>query len=189
MLYGLLMEKITEVNSLKFTKIVLKAIKKVKKKFPYLGKNIIQFKYKYIKEFSCDSSKKRLVIFFIPISVLNSLRKIQLYILYELSKSVKDLYFAFCSIRSFIPRKFQKIRGIVSYNRSFKKINENVIRDIIFPSDITGKRVFFFHECVPKINIYIQDNRSFFSQERLNLMSGALKILLEKIIKFTVIRR
>nr|ACF24520.1 40S ribosomal protein S7 [Gymnochlora stellata] len=85
-----------------------------------------------------------------------------------------NTYVGFCALRTIIPRKYQKIRAKRSYKRSYSNVLEENLKDLVFPTNIIGKRVYHFSNDTVKVHLYVQDNKNTTSQKKLNCLSKAI---------------
>lgn len=98
--------------------------------------------FKSVKEFEVSGGKKALAIF-VPVPSLVGYRKVQIRLTRELEKKFPDRHVVFLAERRILPKPARSSKKLQKRPRSrtLTAVHDKVLEDLVFPTEITGKRV------------------------------------------------
>lgn len=99
------------------------------------------FQFKSARELEVSAGKKALVIF-VPVPALPAVHKIQQRLTRELEKKFSDRHVVFLAERRILPRAGRKALPSQPrpMSRTLTKVHEALLEDLVFPTEIIGKR-------------------------------------------------
>ncbi|AIB09603.1 40S ribosomal protein S7 (nucleomorph) [Lotharella oceanica] len=166
--------------------IIYKMMKFVQRKYNFIKFDIQFMKVKYLVELETNTNDKVVVIFTIP-EILSNLRRIQAYLLKEIENNVPNTIILFCEMKSIIPFKYQKKMNNKNYFKSYTFVLDNMVRNMVFPGLIVGKRVFFYDRKISIMHIYVESKDFTITQFKLNMISLALKKIFQRDIIIEIV--
>jgi len=94
------------------------------------------------REVEVKGGKKAIVIF-VPVPQLKAFHKIQVRLTRELEKKFSGVHILFVAQRRMVPKPTRKSRAKQQRPRSrtLKAVHEAILEDLVFPTEITGKRI------------------------------------------------
>ncbi|KAK6200433.1 40S ribosomal protein S7 [Scheffersomyces amazonensis] len=98
--------------------------------------------FKSIKEIDVSGGKKALAIF-VPVPSLTSYKKVQTRLTRELEKKFPDSHVVFLAERRILPKPSRRSRQQQKRPRSrtLTAVHDAILEDLVFPTEIIGKRV------------------------------------------------
>ncbi|GMM32178.1 ribosomal 40S subunit protein S7A [Martiniozyma asiatica (nom. inval.)] len=98
--------------------------------------------FKSVKEIEVAGNKKAIVIL-VPVPLLASYHAIQVRLIRELEKKFPDQHVVFLAERRIIPKPARKspVGQKRPQSRTLTAVHEKIMEDLVFPTEITGKRV------------------------------------------------
>lgn len=98
--------------------------------------------FKSVREIDVNGGKKALAIF-VPPPSLNGYRRVQTRLTRELEKKFPDRHVVFLAERRILPKPSRKARKQQKRPRSrtLTAVHDKLLEDLVFPTEITGKRV------------------------------------------------
>ncbi|PVU98057.1 hypothetical protein BB559_001804 [Furculomyces boomerangus] len=121
--------------------LVAQALTDLEKNVPDLRKDLRTVQITAVKEITVGSGKKALAVF-VPVPLLKQTRRVQQRITRELEKKFSDSNVVFIAERRILPKPTRHSRQTQARPRSrtLTAVYENTLEDIVFPSEIVGKR-------------------------------------------------
>lgn len=100
------------------------------------------FQFKSVKEIEVSGNKKAIVIL-VPVPLLSAYHKVQIRLTRELEKKFPDQHVVFLAERRILPKPARGSRlGQKRPNsRTLTAVHEKILDDLVFPTEIVGKRV------------------------------------------------
>ncbi|CCE79372.1 Piso0_001431 [Millerozyma farinosa CBS 7064] len=98
--------------------------------------------FKSIREVDVNGGKKALAIF-VPCPTLPSYRRVQTRLTRELEKKFPDRHVVFLAERRILPKPHRgsKQKQKRPRSRTLTAVHDKILEDLVFPTEITGKRV------------------------------------------------
>nr|XP_054534708.1 40S ribosomal protein S7-like [Pan troglodytes] len=92
-----------------------------------------------------DGGGRKAIIIFVPIPQLKSFQKIQVWLVCELEKKFRGKHVVFIAQRRILPKPTQKSctknKQKHPRSRTLKAMHDPIPEDLVFPSEIVGKRI------------------------------------------------
>merc|ERR1711881_73056 len=88
--------------------------------------------------------KKRCVIIFVPVPLLNAFQKIQVRLVRELEKKFSGKHVLIVGQRRILPKPTRKTRNqkqMRPRSRTLTAVHDSILEDLAFPAEIVGKRI------------------------------------------------
>jgi small subunit ribosomal protein S7e len=105
--------------------------------------DVANLKFAAAKEVDLEGGKKALLIF-VPVPLLAAFRKVQKHLVEELEKKRSGQHVLVVANRTMVSSKTwtrsAKYSGVRPRSRSLKAVQEAILDDLVFPSEIVGKR-------------------------------------------------
>lgn len=97
---------------------------------------------KSAKEVDVDAGKKAIIIF-VPVPQLTAYHKVQIRLTRELEKKFPDRHVVILAERRIVakPPRNRKLSQKRPRSRTLTSVHEKILEDLVFPTEITGKRV------------------------------------------------
>ncbi|XP_078675880.1 small ribosomal subunit protein eS7 isoform X1 [Branchiostoma floridae x Branchiostoma belcheri] len=96
------------------------------------------------KEVEVGSSRKAIIIF-VPVPQLKAFQKVQVRLVRELEKKFSGKHVVFIAQRRILPKPTRKTRTKNKQkrprSRTLTSVHDNILEDLVFPSEIVGKRI------------------------------------------------
>uniref|UniRef100_A0A7S3ZCP0 40S ribosomal protein S7 n=1 Tax=Lotharella globosa TaxID=91324 RepID=A0A7S3ZCP0_9EUKA len=162
-------------------------MKFVQRKYNFIKFNIKPIRVRYLVELKTDKNEN-VVVFFTNREVLSNMRKIQAYLLKEIENNIPNTIILFCEMKSIISYKYQKKMNKKNYFKSYTFVLDDMIRNMVFPGLIVGKRMFFYDRKVSIMHIYIESKNFTITQFKANMITLALKKIFEKDIIIEIVK-
>lgn len=111
---------------------------------PELKAELRPLQFKSIREIDVAGGKKAIVIF-VPVPSLSAYHKVQIRLTRELEKKFPDRHVVFLAERRILPKPGRTSRQVQKRPRSrtLTAVHDKVLEDLVFPTEIVGKRVRF----------------------------------------------
>lgn len=121
---------------------VSQALSDMEKNSPEIKGELAALKVKSVKEFEVTGNKKAIVIF-VPVPLLSAFHKVQIRLTRELEKKFPDRHVVFLAERRILPKPLRNTRKAQKRPRSrtLTAVHEKILEDMVFPTEIIGKRV------------------------------------------------
>jgi small subunit ribosomal protein S7e len=138
------------------------------------------------KEVDVKGGKKAIVIF-VPMPQLKAFHKIQQRLVRELEKKFSDRHVVFIGQRRILPRPGRSAR--VSQprprSRTLTAVHASILEDLVFPTEITGKRVRVGTDGSKLIRCFLDSKDSTSLEYKLDSFAGVYRKLTGKDVAFT----
>ncbi|AOA64606.1 40S ribosomal protein S7-B [Komagataella phaffii CBS 7435] len=109
---------------------------------PDLKADLRPLQFNSIKEIETESGKTAIVIF-VPVPLLTAFHKVQIKLTRELEKKFPDRHVVFLAERKITPKipRGPKVVQKRPRSRTVKVVHEKILEDLVFPTEIIGKRI------------------------------------------------
>jgi len=138
------------------------------------------------KEVPLKSGKKAVVIT-VPFPQLRSYHKIQVRLVRELEKKYPDQHVVFVGFRRILPRQTRtnKVkRQKRPRNRTLTAVHDSILEDIVFPTEIVGKRTRVRHDTSHHLKVYLDRKDQQNVEHKLDTFAAVYKKLTGKEVAF-----
>lgn len=154
---------------------------------PDLRNELKPLKFLSIREIPVVGDKKA-VVAFIPFSMLQSFRKVQIRLIRELEKKFSDRYFIFLAQRKILHKLSRKSRTKQKRPRSrtLTNVHDKILEDLVFPTEIVGKRIKFLKENKQIFNVMLNSKNSSSVDYKLNIFLQVYMKLTGKNVNFEI---
>ncbi|EPQ27648.1 uncharacterized protein PFL1_04786 [Pseudozyma flocculosa PF-1] len=121
--------------------VVAQAILDLEANVPELKSELRPLQISAAKEVDVKGGKKAIVIF-VPMPQLKAFHKIQQRLTRELEKKFSDRHVVFVGQRRILPKPGRNVQSkqMRPRNRTLTAVHENILEDLVYPSEIVGKR-------------------------------------------------
>ena len=121
---------------------VSQALTDMENNSPDIKAELSVLKVKSVKELEVSGNKKAIVVF-VPVPLLSAFHKVQIRLTRELEKKFPDRHVIFLAERRILPKPARNTRQAQKRPRSrtLTAVHEKMLEDLVFPTEITGKRV------------------------------------------------
>lgn len=98
--------------------------------------------FKSVKEIEVSGNKKAIVIL-VPVPLLSAYHKVQIRLTRELEKKFPDQHVVFLAERRILPKpaRISRLGQKRPRSRTLTAVHEKILDDLVFPTEIVGKRV------------------------------------------------
>merc|ERR1712127_176828 len=92
-----------------------------------------------------EAGGKKAIVIFVPVPQLKAFQKIQVRLVRELEKKFSGKHVVFVAQRRILPKPTRKSRNKSKQkrprSRTLTSVHDNILEDLVFPSEIVGKRI------------------------------------------------
>merc|ERR1712036_9289 len=88
--------------------------------------------------------KRKCIIIFVPVPLLRAFQKIQVRLMRELEKKFSGKHVLIVAQRRILPKPTRKTRNqkqMRPRSRTLTAVHDSILEDLVFPSEIVGKRI------------------------------------------------
>ncbi|KAJ4928679.1 hypothetical protein JOQ06_004305 [Pogonophryne albipinna] len=139
------------------------------------------------KEIEVGGSRKAIIIF-VPVPQLKSFQKIQVRLVRELEKKFSGKHVVFIAQRRILPKPTRKSRTKNKQkrprSRTLTAVHDAILEDLVFPSEIVGKRIRVKQDCSRLIKIHLDKAQQNNVEHKVETYSGVYKKLTGKDVVF-----
>lgn len=151
-----------------------------------IGKDVKTLKFAEAKEFDTGNGQKAVVVY-VPVPQLAEFRKVQKTLVDELEKKLKDKSVIILAKRAMVSAeawsRSKKLNGVRPRSRSLKAVQTAMLDDLVFPSEIVGKRVKVKQDGSRVLKVTLS-RKELHDQHKLETMANIYKQLSHKDIAF-----
>uniref|UniRef100_H2ZAH0 40S ribosomal protein S7 n=1 Tax=Ciona savignyi TaxID=51511 RepID=H2ZAH0_CIOSA len=139
------------------------------------------------KEVDVGCGKKAVVIF-VPVPQLRQFQKIQVRLVRELEKKFSGRHVLFIAQRRILPKPTRKTRTKNKQrrprSRTLTAVHDNILEDLVFPSEIVGKRTQIKLDASRVISIHLEKSQQTNVEHKVDTFSSVYKKLTGKDVHF-----
>ncbi|XP_070556832.1 small ribosomal subunit protein eS7 [Ptychodera flava] len=139
------------------------------------------------KEIEVGSSKKAIIIF-VPVPQQKAFQKIQTRLVRELEKKFSGKHVVFIAQRRILPKPTRKTRSKNKQkrprSRTLTAVHDTILEDLVFPSEIVGKRIRIKLDGSRLIKVHLDKNQQTNVEHKTDTFSAVYKKLTGKDVNF-----
>ena len=139
------------------------------------------------KEVDVKGGKKAVVVF-VPVPQAKAFSKIQQRLTRELEKKLSDKYIVFLSQRRVLPKEKRNSNAKLGQkrprSRTLTAVHEKILEDLVFPSEIVGKRTRIATDGSKLIRVYLDAKDQNQLEYKLDTFSSVYRALAGKDVVF-----
>ncbi|PWN35485.1 putative 40S ribosomal protein S7 [Meira miltonrushii] len=138
-----------------------------------------------VKEVDVKGGKKAIVIF-VPVPQLKAFHKIQQRLVRELEKKFSDRHVVFVGQRRILPKpgRSSRVKQPRPRSRTLTAVHDSILEDLVFPTEITGKRVRVATDGNKLIKCFLDSKDSTSLEYKLDSFAGVYRKLTGKDVSF-----
>ena len=130
---------------------------------------------------------RKVVIIFIPVPQLRSFQKIQVRLVRELEKKFSGKHVVLVAQRRILPKPSRKTRNqkqMRPRSRTLTSVHENILDDLVFPSEIVGKRIRIKLDGSRMTKIHLDKSQQTNVEHKIETFAAVYKKLTGKDVQF-----
>uniref|UniRef100_F6X4T0 40S ribosomal protein S7 n=3 Tax=Ciona intestinalis TaxID=7719 RepID=F6X4T0_CIOIN len=139
------------------------------------------------KEVDVGGGRKAAVIF-VPVPQLRQFQKIQVRLVRELEKKFSGKHVIFIAQRRILPKPTRKTKSKSKQrrprSRTLTTVHENILEDLVFPSEIVGKRIRIKLDASRAIHVHLDKSQQTNVEHKIDTFSAVYKKLTGKDVHF-----
>ncbi|KAL6930041.1 ribosomal protein S7A [Hanseniaspora valbyensis] len=154
---------------------------------PEFKNDLKTLQFKSAREIEVSGGKKAVVVF-VPFPSLNAYHKIQVRLATELEKKLPDNHVIFLAERRIVPKPARKSRKEQKRPRSrtLTSVQDKILDDLVFPTEITGKRVRYAVGGARVQKVFLKNKDSSAVEHKLDSFQAVYKKLTGKDVVFEI---
>ncbi|KAL7419176.1 hypothetical protein Q5752_006013 [Cryptotrichosporon argae] len=154
---------------------------------PDLKSELQQLQISAAREVDVKGGKKAVVIF-VPVPMAKAFHKVQQRLTRELEKKLSDKFVVFVSQRRVLPKPSRNSSAKLGQkrprSRTLTAVHEKILEDLVFPSEIVGKRTRVAADGSKLIRVYLDTKDSNLLEYKLDTFSSVYRALAGKDVVF-----
>lgn len=137
------------------------------------------------REVDIKGGKKAIVIF-VPVPQLKAFKKIQSRLTRELEKKFSEKHIVFVGQRRMMrkPARNSRVKQQRPRSRTLKEVHERILEDLVYPTEITGKRTRQNTDGSKVIKVFLDPKDATSLEYKLDSFSGVYRRLTGKEVHF-----
>lgn len=139
------------------------------------------------KEVSIDASRKAVLVF-VPFPLLGDFRRIQKQLVDELEKKLGGAHVLFIANRTMVSGKTYarsgKYSGVRPRSRTLKAVQEALLEDVAYPTEIVGKRLRVRADGSRLLRVHLNPKDQVAAEGKVETFSAVYKALTNKAVVF-----
>ncbi|ORX47870.1 ribosomal protein S7e [Piromyces finnis] len=168
---------------------IAQCISDMEKNITELKADLKGLQFSAAKELEIGHGRKAIVIF-VPVPLLKQFQKVQSRLIRELEKKFSDSHVLLVAQRRIMqkPAKGSRVKQARPRSRTLIQVHENILEDIVYPTEIVGKRTKIKVDGSKIIKIFLDKKDSTYLEYKLETFSTVYKKLTgkEAIFEFPV---
>jgi len=153
---------------------------------PDLKMELRALQFSAAKEVDVKGGRKAIVVF-VPVPYLKAFRKLQQRLTREMEKKFADRHVVFVAQRRTVPkphRNAPKTKRLRPYSRTLTSVHEKILEDLVYPTEIVGKRTRFGVDGSRLIKVSLDSKDATSLEYKLDSFSSVYKRLTGKDVVF-----
>ncbi|KAL0245509.1 hypothetical protein I308_104641 [Cryptococcus tetragattii IND107] len=154
---------------------------------PELKAELRQLAFSSAKEVDVKGGKKAVVIF-VPVPMVKAFHKVQQRLTRELEKKLSDKFIVFLSQRRVLPKQSRSTVSAQKQkrprSRTLTAVHEKILEELVFPSEIVGKRTRVAQDGSKLIRVYLDSKDQNNLEYKLDTFSSVYRNLAGKDVVF-----
>lgn len=145
-----------------------------------------EFKFSGAKEIECSGGKNAIVVF-VPFKIYSSIKKVTAKLIRELEKKFQKKHVLIVANRTIMGKNFRR-KGIQvrPRTRTLTSVHESILEDVVFPTEITGKRIRVKPDGSKLMKIFLDRKDKEQVEEKLGVYASVYRQLTNKDANFTI---
>ncbi|XP_033106421.1 40S ribosomal protein S7-like [Anneissia japonica] len=135
-----------------------------------------------------DVGNRKAIIIFVPVPQLRAFQKVQTRLVRELEKKFSGKHVVFIAQRRILPKPTRKSRNKGKQkrprSRTLTAVHENILEDLVFPSEIVGKRMRVKLDGSRIVKVHLDKAQQTTVEHKLDTYSAVYKKLTGKEVHF-----
>jgi small subunit ribosomal protein S7e len=110
------------------------------------------------KEVDCGASNPKAIILYVPYKLLSSFHNIQQRLVRELEKKFSGCQVLIIAQRTILGKSYarsQKTQGLRPRSRTLTAVQDAILEDIVYPTEIEGKRIRYKVDGTKMLKVYL----------------------------------
>lgn len=144
------------------------------------------FRFAGAKEIECVGQKNAIIIF-VPYVVYKESKKFLPKLIREMEKKFQKKHLVIVANRTIMDKNYRR-KGIQRRprNRTLTSVHESILEDVVFPSEITGKRTKISQDGSKLLKIQLDKKDKDNVEEKLNVFAACYRSLTNKEAEFLI---
>merc|ERR1711966_533296 len=137
------------------------------------------------------SNNNKVVVIFVPYRQHKRFQKIQSRLIRELEKKFSGKHVCFIAQRTILSTHYNRMKPgqLRPRSRTLTSVHENILEDIVYPTQIVGKRVRVRQDSTKLLKVYLDPKDVKEVEYRLKTFSSVYKKLTNKNVEFLPLQR
>ncbi|RXK35954.1 30S small subunit ribosomal protein S7e [Tremella mesenterica] len=131
---------------------------------------------------------KKAVVIFVPVPMIRAFHTVQQRLTRELEKKLSDRYIVFLSQRRVLPKPKRNSVSAQKQkrprSRTLTAVHEKMLEEMVWPSEITGKRTRVAQDGSKLIRVYLDPKEQNLLEYKLDTFSSVYRVLAGKDVTF-----
>ncbi|KAK4687804.1 small subunit ribosomal protein S7e, partial [Tremellales sp. Uapishka_1] len=166
---------------------IAQALLDLESNVPELKSELRQLQISAAKEVDVKGGKKAVVVF-VPVPQVKAFHKVQQRLTRELEKKLSDKYVVFVSQRRVLPKPSRNSGASQGQkrprSRTLTAVHEKILEDLVFPSEIVGKRTRVGQDGSKLIRVFLDAKDANLLEYKLDTFSSVYRVLAGKDVVF-----
>ncbi|CED84880.1 40s ribosomal protein s7 [Phaffia rhodozyma] len=164
---------------------VAQAILDLENNVPELKSELRALQISAAKEVDVKGGKKAVIIF-VPVPMLKAFHKVQQRLTRELEKKLSDRHIVFLAQRRMLrkPTRNSRVKQLRPRSRTLTSVHDAILEDLVFPSDITGRRTRVSTDGSKLTKVFLDNKDSNLLEYKLDTFSSVYRRLTGKDVHF-----
>merc|ERR1712127_817489 len=135
-----------------------------------------------------DVGGRKAIVIFVPVPQLKAFQKIQVRLVRELEKKFSGKHVVFVAQRRILPKPTRKSRNKSKQkrprSRTLTAVHDNILEDLVFPSEIVGKRIRIKLDASRIIKVHLDRSQQTQVEHKTDTFTAVYKKLTGKDVHF-----
>jgi|ERR1712071_11950 len=135
-----------------------------------------------------EAGGKKAIVIFVPVPQLKAFQKIQVRLVRELEKKFSGKHVVFVAQRRILPKPTRKSRNKSKQkrprSRTLTAVHDNILEDLVFPSEIVGKRIRIKLDASRIIKVHLDRSQQTQVEHKTDTFTAVYKKLTGKDVHF-----
>ncbi|CCI10376.1 hypothetical protein ABG067_006468 [Albugo candida] len=133
------------------------------------------------------ASGRKAIVLFVPYRLMKAFRKIQIRLTRELEKKFSGRHVVFIAQRTILGKSYarsKKVKGPRPRSRTLKAVQESILEDLVFPTEIVGKRTRCLLDGTKSLKVHLDPKDQVNVETKLDTFATVYKKLTNKDVVF-----
>ncbi len=140
------------------------------------------------KEVEVDTSGRKAIVIFVPFRLLKDFHKIQSRLVSELEKKFSGRHVVFVAQRTIFPKSYKrtaKTKAPRPRSRTLTTVQDSILEDICYPTEITGKRIKFKANGTKMMKVFLETKDQRDVETKIDTFAAVYNALTNKDVVFS----